>query len=353
MQDGGGASESSEGAESTTQPGDTETETGTRASEDGDGDGDGDGDSDGDGDGDRVIVEVEQLSYGDDASQTLDLYTPERPAQTSLPTLVLAHGGLWQAGDKSALAGLCTAIVTSSAGAQACASINYRLSQALGGECSGTGLDTYTEQVRDLAAAVTALQNQAAQRGLDPARFYVGGHSAGGHMAHELNLRWPDFEGGCARPGTCPPAIGAIGFEGIYDIAAWDSYDANFWAGQFACATRKAFGAPPSAPDGCTDQTYARPCWDVGSPRYLADHLDDLSLAAAGDALIIHSPGDDWVDVAEATTFGIALDAAAPERSVITSVDGTCASGQHNDVLGDPALASCIVNFVASAGASI
>ena len=77
----------------------------------------------------------------------------------------------------------------------------------------------------------------AATYDLDPQRMHVGGHSAGGHLAQLLNLRWSAF---CP---SCPPAVGAIGFEGIYDIAAWDAYDASFWGGAFTCATRKAFGA--------------------------------------------------------------------------------------------------------------
>jgi len=59
------------------------------------------------------------------------------------------------------------------------------------------------------------------------------------------------------------------------------------------------------------------------------------------------------VDVAEATGFGSAMSLAFPANSVITSIDGTCATGQHNDPLNQVALAICIVNFVASGGAGI
>ena len=45
----------------------------------------------------------------------------------------------------------------------------------------------------------------AALYGLDPAAIWVGGHSAGGHLAHLLNLRWSDFEPPGARPGRPPP----------------------------------------------------------------------------------------------------------------------------------------------------
>jgi hypothetical protein len=59
-------------------------------------------------------------------------------------------------------------------------------------------------------------------------------------------------------------------------------------------------------------------------------------------------PGDDWVDIAEATNLGAALSAAFPEIDVITSTDGTCATGQHNAPLIQTGLADCIIDFVAA-----
>jgi hypothetical protein len=183
--------------------------------------------------------------------------------------------------------------------------------------------------------------------------MYIGGHSAGGHLSHELNLRWSDFETPCAHPSRCPPAAGAIGFEGIYDIAGWDEYDSSFWSGQFFCATRKAFGSPADSVPACMDTEYGLPCWDVGSPTYLAQNHETLGLAPVGKALIIHSPGDNWVDIDEAIHFGAAMNDGFSGAGTITSIDGTCATGQHNDPLSQVALAACIVNFVASGGARI
>jgi hypothetical protein len=292
------------------------------------------------------------LSYGAAGAQTMDLFLPEVLPTTAMPTTVLAHGGLWQSGDKSALDTLCRNIVIESGGTQACASINYRLSQDLGGVCSAPGVDTYVDQVIDLASAFAYLQNDADIHGLDPARMYVGGHSAGAHLGHELNMRWAEFEQACTLPSGCPAAAGAIGFEGIYDVPAWDQYDSEFWNGQFSCATRKAFGFPSEAEPHCTDDDYGLPCWDVGSPTYLAQNSEALGIIPVGKALMIHSPGDNWVDIAEAIDFGAAMNDAFPGGS-ITSTDGTCATGQHNDPLSQVALAICIVNFVASGGAGI
>lgn len=302
--------------------------------------------SSGDGDGEAASIDLLTLAYGADPVQTLDLFRLQPSPPGPLAIVILGHGGLWQAGDKLALTDLCEAIVETSSGTIACASINYRLSQDLGGSCRGVGVDSYVEQVADFAAAYATLQAAADRYGLDLARMYIGGHSAGGHLGHSLNLRWSEFSSACADFGGCVAPAGAIGVEGIYDVAAWNAYDAQFWNGQFACATRKAFGGPPDSPDVCLDDQQQAPCWHMGSPTWLAQHADMLGLAPVGDALIVHSPDDDWVDIAEATSFGAALNAAFPQLSVITVTDGSCGSGSHEAVLYDSALVDCIVNFV-------
>jgi acetyl esterase/lipase len=294
----------------------------------------------GDGDGEPATIEILELAYGADPSQTLDLYLPQpRPAEP-MASVVLAHGGLWQGGDKSALANLCENVVELSSHAIACASINYRLSGSLGGVCRGAGVDTYEQQLADFAAAHALLQAQARTHGLDPTRMHVGGHSAGAHLAHTLNLRWSEF-------ASMAPA-GAIGFEGIYDIPGWDAYDAQVWNGQFMCATRRAFGAPPDSGTPCIDAQHQTPCWHIGSPTYLAQQAGALGLGPVGDVLLVHSPGDDWVDVGQVPSFAAAMSAAFPGLDVVSSIDGSCGQGSHDGVLDDPALASCIVNFVAA-----
>src|SRR5262249_30783110 len=146
----------------------------------------------------------------------------------------------------------------------------------------------------------------------------------------------------------CAPPIGAVGFEGIYDVRAWEAYDTSHWSGGFSCATTSAFGAT-----SCVDASLAQPCWDAGSPRFLAAHAAGLHLGPAGAALVIHSPGDDWVDLGEATAFGAAFGAAFPGKKVIVETSGACATGEHNDVLGEASLAGCVARFVVSGGMGI
>ena len=293
-----------------------------------------------------AAVQVTTLSYGPDEAQVLDLYTPEVTPTDPIATVVLAHGGLWQSGERSALARLCSNIVSRSGDRIACASIDYRLSQDLGGECPDTGKNTYTDQVFDMALAYALLQSESDTFDLDPKRMHVGGHSAGAHLAHIFNLRWAEFAQPCRHSGGCPAAAGAIGLEGIYDITSWNNYDKSFWDGRFACATRKAFGAPGPSPKACIEVNSNERCWDAGSPVYLTKSAVSLGIVPAGDVLLIHSTGDDWVDIAEANNFGAVLKATFPQIDVVTRTGGNCTIGQHNDTLSETALADCIIEFV-------
>jgi acetyl esterase/lipase len=323
-EESGGGSNSATGGDPSTGS-DTSTSTSTSTS--------------GDGDGEPLTIEVLELAYAADPAQKLDLYLPQPRPVEPMPIVVLAHGGLWQGGDKSALANLCENVIEISRGTIACASINYRLSGSLGGVCEGAGVDTYMQQLADFAAAHALLQAQARTHGLDPTRMLVGGHSAGAQLAHTLNLRWSEF--------TSMAPAGAIGFEGIYDIPGWDAYDAQIWNGQFICATRRAFGGAPDSGSPCIDAQHQAPCWLLGSPTYLAEQAGALGLGPVGDVLLVQSPGDDWVDVAQVPSFAAAMSAAFPGLEVVSSIDGSCGQGSHDGVLSDPALAGCIVNFVA------
>ena len=291
-------------------------------------------------------IQVITIEYGPEEAHVLDLYTAVPPPEEPTPLVVMAHGGLWQGGSRNDLDTLCRNIVSQSNGTITCASIDYRLSDALGGVCTGTGTDTYKEQILDFALAFAMLQNVADTYRIDPERMLIGGHSAGAHLAHTFNLRWPEFAQACNRPEGCPAAIGAIGLEGIYDIPAWDQYDEERWQGSFECATRKAFGAPGPSPAACLDTESGERCWDAGSPTYLALNAEDLGIAPAGDALLIHSPGDDWVDIADTGNFVTQLETAFPDIEVVVDIQGTCAVGQHNLMLRETALAFCIIGFI-------
>jgi acetyl esterase/lipase len=118
-----------------------------------------------------VILE-ENIFYAPEhnLSQSMDLYLPVRPSKRPLPTVIFIHGGGWRAGDKKEGRVLCQEFVRRG---YAAASLNYRFSnQAI-----------WPAQALDCKSAVRCLRANASKYNLDPNRFAVSGHSAGGHLS--------------------------------------------------------------------------------------------------------------------------------------------------------------------------
>lgn len=101
----------------------------------------------------------------------LDFYSAgRRPDGRLLPCVIVVHGGGWNSGDRSQiphfnhwLAGRGYAV----------AAISYRLAPG----------NVWPAQRDDVLAAVTFLQNRAAELGIDAARIVLLGRSAGGQIA--------------------------------------------------------------------------------------------------------------------------------------------------------------------------
>ena len=135
------------------------------------------------------------VSYGTAPGERLDIFPA---AQPGAPVHCFIHGGYWQAMDKSDFDFVAEGLVPFGA---AVAVINYALAPSV-------GMD---EIVRQNRAALAWVWRHAASFGGDPARIYVSGHSAGGHLtAMMLSTDWPKVaadlpadlvKGGCAISG--------------------------------------------------------------------------------------------------------------------------------------------------------
>ncbi len=102
--------------------------------------------------------------------QVLDVYTPEKAVDRSLPVMFWIHGGGWQTGDKSDVA-LKPKVLTERG--FVFVSTNYRL-------LPDVQMDVL---IRDVAKAFGWVHRNIAKYGGDPQRIFVGGHSAGAQLA--------------------------------------------------------------------------------------------------------------------------------------------------------------------------
>jgi acetyl esterase/lipase len=118
----------------------------------------------------RGVTLLPDLAYVPNGQerQKLDLYLPEKKAESPLPVIVWIHGGAWREGDKWP----CLADRFPTRG-YAVASINYRLSQDA----------PFPAAIEDCKAAIRWLRAHAKDYNLDPERIGVWGASAGGHLA--------------------------------------------------------------------------------------------------------------------------------------------------------------------------
>ncbi len=125
-----------------------------------------------------AAVPAEDIAYGDEAWQRAALVRPARPTGD---LVVFLHGGGWTCGFKEW--NLFMAPALTSAGLTF-ASVGYRLAPQA----------TFPVNLRDCEAGIERLLAE-----LRPRRLFVGGHSAGGHLASLLALQpqWRDRVAGC------------------------------------------------------------------------------------------------------------------------------------------------------------
>jgi acetyl esterase/lipase len=111
--------------------------------------------------------------------QSLDLYTPVRPAGCgAAPVVVWVHGGAFVTGDKAN--GIAKKVSLFTTEGWGFASLNYRLVDDPG---AGPTTGRYPAPEQDVAAAVAFLRRSAGTYGLDAGRMVFLGHSAGAFLA--------------------------------------------------------------------------------------------------------------------------------------------------------------------------
>jgi acetyl esterase/lipase len=115
-------------------------------------------------------------SYGSDYWQRLDVYRPRHTPQSELPVLCFLPGGAWVNGCKEWLAFMAPALTSVPA---VFAAFSYRHAPTA----------KFPAQLEDTLEGLSWVHRNIARWGGNPRRIYLGGHSAGGHLAALASLR--------------------------------------------------------------------------------------------------------------------------------------------------------------------
>ncbi len=147
----------------------------------------------------------------------LDLYLPK--GKTAFPVLIFIHGGAWRSGDRSNYPALGNRFAKEGIGVVV---PSYRLMPGA----------PHPAQIEDAVAAVDWVVRHIAEYGGDPKRLYLGGHSAGGHLAAYAGLEkrfWPNLKG-------------VLPMSGVYDLTPLPAFQSG---PDGSPMHRIAAGAPP------------------------------------------------------------------------------------------------------------
>jgi acetyl esterase/lipase len=155
-----------------------------------------------------AVEEVPDVAYrdgpqADSIRHRLDLFLPR--GKKDFPVVVVVHGGAWVMGDNR-----CCGLYSSVGHFLASQGYgvvlpNYRLSPTV----------RHPAQVQDVASAVAWTRRHIAERGGDPRRIYLLGHSAGGHLVALLATDESYLK---AEGLTSADVKGVIAVSGVYRI---------------------------------------------------------------------------------------------------------------------------------------
>ncbi|HEX2229870.1 MAG TPA: alpha/beta hydrolase [Candidatus Binatia bacterium] len=137
------------------------------------------------------------IPYGSSAREALDIYAADRAGG---PVLVYIHGGYWRSGTKEDNANFIPAFTERGA---TVVLVEYDLCPKV----------TVSDIVRQTRAAIAYTFRNVIRCGGDPSRFYISGHSAGGHLtAMALANDWE-------KEGLPKNFIkGAVAMSGVHDL---------------------------------------------------------------------------------------------------------------------------------------
>lgn len=201
------------------------------------------------------VTMVEDVAYGGDPAQGLDVYTHnDAPEDESRPVLLYVHGGGFTGGSKQGDYYPQSASAWAARNGMVGVNIDYRLAPE----------NTFPAASQDLASAVAWVRENIAEYGGDPSQIVLWGHSAGANVVSDYishdDLQASEFAGVKGAVLMSPayaletgedahpyygdnttlqaasPAIERLGATGIPVMLAYAEYDPEMFH-QFAEAT--------------------------------------------------------------------------------------------------------------------
>jgi acetyl esterase/lipase len=147
----------------------------------------------------RPVAEKD-ISYADGGDQQkLDLYLP---AKSNFTTVVFTYGGGWHTGSRKSVAPIGEKLQSFGYG---CALLSHRLGPK----------DKFPAQIEDVAAGFVWVKRHITEKGGDPGRVFLVGHSSGAHLSLLLAAD-PKY---LAKHGLTPKDIaGVVGLSPPVDL---------------------------------------------------------------------------------------------------------------------------------------
>jgi arylformamidase len=148
--------------------------------------------------------------YDEESRQTLDIFGTAPDGLR--PVFMFIHGGYWRMLSKCDSAFMAGTLAKHGIASVA---VDYRLAPEA----------TLAEMVREMRAAIAFLWKHGRRYGIDPERIYVGGSSAGGHLAGMV------ISGGWQRHFGVPDNVvkGALPISGLFHLAPIAKSFAQDW----------------------------------------------------------------------------------------------------------------------------
>ena len=248
--------------------------------------------------------------------QNFDLYLPKNRGDQPFPLIFWIHGGAWMMGIKE-----WDNVKYLVRHGYAIASIDYRVSPAA----------SFPAQIQDCNAALNFILAHAADYGINPRRFVVGGGSAGGHLALLLGLARQERDFGAdssIKPLAILDFFGPTDLNKIMDDLKLIHSEKGI--ALFQDAGTKLLGAPL---EQSSDKA------KIASPiTYVS--------AASPPVLILQGGQDDFVPVAQSRRLHAALDRAGVKNQLIL-VD---IAGHDGPLFSTPEIESKVIDFLKKNG---